>query len=257
MSALKPIHCFPARMRSFTLIELLLALVLTAAAMAVAFASFHSISKAWQRGQAMSDDLNRGDYVMSQLYRGLRSAFYPPVKSRRMDYGFFLENDGNGEEARDAISWVKTGDALLPADSPIAGGTHRVRISIEKDADDEWSIVSRAWPPHVNSALFDYTTIAPLALSRKIVGFDCRVATNCDENGWDWQDVWEDAATNHLPLAVELSLYLTAPDPGDAPVCLKRLVEIPLGPHSWNAKPAREEHKREDRKREKQKEDEQ
>jgi prepilin-type N-terminal cleavage/methylation domain-containing protein len=231
--------------RAFTLIELLLALTLTAAALVVAFSTFHSISKAWQRGQAMSDGLNRGDYVMDQLHRGLRSAFYPPVKTRRMDYGFLLEDDGEGPEARDALSWVKTGDALLAADSSLAGGTHRVRVSVEKNEDGEWAIVSRAWPPHVNKAFFDPGTLEALPLSRKIVGFDCRVSTNRGDSGWEWQDTWEGYATNVLPLAVELTLYLEPPGPGDEPVRLSRLVEIPLAPHSWNVRSAREEREKE------------
>ena len=227
--------------RAFTLIELLMALAMAAAAMAVAFSAFHAISKAWQRGQAMADGLNRGDYVMDQLSRGLRSAFYPPVKTRRMDYGFVLENDGDGALARDAISWVKTGDALLSAESAFADTTHRIRIAMEKEEDGSWVLASRAWPPHVNPELFDFNSIAPLPLSRNVIGFDCRVSTNRDDAAWEWMDEWEDRATNYLPLAVEVTVYLEPPGLGDEPLSMSRLVEIPLGPHSWNVKPARKE----------------
>ena len=241
--------------QAFTLVELLLALALAAAALVVAFSSFNSIAKAWQRGQAMADGLNRGDYVMDQLSRGMRSAFYPPVKTRRMNYGFYLEDNGEGASARDVISWVKVGDALLAADSPMAGSTHRIQISLQKDDDknDSWVIVSRAWPPHVNTDLFDPESIECLPLSRKIVGFDCRVSTNIGDSGWEWLDTWEDAATNCLPLAVELSVYFEPPDPGEEPLRLVRLVEVPIGPHSWNVRAARPEQQKPEQKPQKEK----
>ena len=124
---------------AFTLIEVLVAVGLLAAAMAIALGSYASISRAWRRGIVMADSLNHGDYAMEQLVGGLRCAFYPPPQSNAAggwpDFGFWLEKRGSGAEARDVISWVKSGSALLGSESTLVRGLHRVRVSVEEDSD--------------------------------------------------------------------------------------------------------------------------
>ncbi len=220
---------------AFTLIEILVAVTLLAAAMAMAFSAYFSISKAWQRGVTMADNLNHGDYVMEQLVNGLRCAFYPPSKATNSntDYGFVLEKHGSDQEARDMISWVKTGAALLGPEHAFYRGLHRVRIAIEEDTDGVPVVACRAWWPYLDPDSLDPMQIDPFYVTGKVQGMSCRVATNRTDEGWEWQDDWENEATNHLPLVVEITLYLDPIDSEDEPVEMKRMVEIPVAPLSW------------------------
>lgn len=225
---------------AFTLIEVLVAVALMASAMAIAFSAYFSVSKAWQRGVSMADNLNHGDYVMEQLVNGLRCAFYPPPQSNAprggSDYGFWLEKHGSGAESRDVISWVKTGAALLGPENALYRGLQRVRISVEEDKEGLPAVAVRAWRPYANVDTFDSTQVDPFYVSGKVQGLSCRVSTNRTDEGWQWEDGWENEATNHLPLAVEITLYMDLIDKNDVPVEMKRLVKIPMAPFSWSAK---------------------
>jgi len=243
---------------AFTLIELLVAVALLGMAMAMTFTTFYSVVKAWQRGTAMADDLDHGEYVMQQVACGLRSAFFPPAAAAASSraavtnaanvgtnaaavmpasgggYGFVLEDHGNGAGARDIISWVKTGSALLKVNDPLYKGLHRVRLSVEDEEDAGPAVAVRAWRPYANPITFDPLEIIPHFVSGKVVGLDCRVAKEMKDDAWDWTEVWENEATNCLPLAVEITLYLEPLEPGEPPVEVRRTIEIPLAPLSWS-----------------------
>jgi len=238
----------------FTLIELLVALALMVIALGITFSTFYSISKAWQRGQTMAENLNRGEFIMEQIVCGLHSAFYPVrqsssatntqstntnvtvTASSSSDYGFVLVNDGDGSTARDSISWVKTGAALLGPEDSLWRGLHRVNISVEEDEDGRPAVASRAWRPYGNAIDFKPEDVTPFFISEKVMGLNCRVAREADENeGWKWEDEWGPDATNRLPLAVEVILYLEPIDERNEPVEIKRVVEIPVAPLSWSA----------------------
>ena len=257
-----PCASVPLRLSGFTLIELLVTLALLVIALGITFSTFYSISKAWQRGQTMAENLNRGEFIMEQIVCGLHSAFFPvrqsssgsatnnqpantntaatgtPVTvSAPSDYGFALINDGDGENARDSISWVKTGSALLGHEDALWRGLHRIRISLEEDEDGCLAVASRAWRPYGNAIDFKPDDVTPFFISEKVVGISFRVANEADkEEGWKWEDEWEAMdATNRLPLAVEVLLYLEPIDDLNEPVEIKRIVEIPVAPLSWGA----------------------
>lgn len=245
----------------FTLIELLVAMALLVAALGITFSTFYSISKAWQRGQTMAESLNRGEFIMEQLVGGLHSAFFPAKQSAAAtasnapaatnagatgaqvtastanDYGFIFEDHGAGAAARDSISWVKTGPALLGPEDPLWRGLHRVRIAVEEDEDGRLAVASRAWRPYGNALDFDPEDVKPFFISEKVLGMNCRVAREAEEQeGWKWEDEWGGAGTNKLPLAVEIVLYLEPIEERGAAVEIKRVVEIPVAPLSWSSK---------------------
>jgi hypothetical protein len=185
----------------------------------------------------MADKLNHGEYVMEQIVNGLRCAFYPPPQSNAPaawpEFGFWLEKNGDGPEARDVISWVKNGTALLGPDNALDRGLHRVQVTVQDDSDGTPAVVSRAWRPFANLTSFTAAEVEPFFISGKVKGLSCRVSTNRTEEGWEWEDEWKDAATNRLPVAVEVTLFLEADEKDEAPVEMKRLVEIPLAPLAW------------------------
>jgi hypothetical protein len=250
---------------SFTLIEMLVALSLLVMAMAITFSTFFSISRAWKRGQIMSEDMNRGEFIMEQLVCGLHSAFFPVKQSSSSSsatnvqaqsgstnaaqtgaqvkasssgqYGFILEDNGEGETARDAISWVKTGTALLGPEDPLWCGLHRVKITVEEDEDQCLAVASRAWRPYGNPLDFNPDDVAPFFISEKITGMNCRVAKESEEGkGWKWEDEWGTDVTNRLPLAVEITIYLEPIEDNEQTIEVKRVIEIPVAPLSWSVK---------------------
>ncbi|MBI2440229.1 MAG: hypothetical protein HYV35_02540 [Lentisphaerae bacterium] len=238
-----------------------MAVALMAMAMAMTFTTFYSVIKAWQRGSAMAADLDHGEFVMQQIAYGLRSAFFPPASAATTatnvaatnavatnaaaatptagsGYGFVLEDHGEGVGAEDLISWVKTGATLLGLNDPLVKGLHRVQLSMEDDGEGGRAIAARAWRPYANLLDFDPADIPPRFISSKVVGLNCRVAKEMKDGQWDWLDVWEDEATNCLPLVVEITLYLEPLEPDEPPVEVRRTTDIPVAPLSWSkAKP--------------------
>ena len=247
--------------RGFTLIELMVAMALLVIALGITFSTFYSISKAWQRGQTMAENLNRGEFIMEQIVCGLHSAFFPVRQSSSAsatnaqpantnaaatntpatvsapsDYGLILVDDGDGATARDSISWVKTGSALLGPEDALWRGLHRVQITVEEDEDGLPAIATRVWRPYGNAIDFNPDEIEPFFISEKVIGINFRVAKEADsDEGWEWEDEWEALEfTNRLPMAVEVVLYLEPIDEFKDPVEIKRVVEIPVAPLSWS-----------------------
>lgn len=213
----------------FTMVELLVSVAILLLVTAVTYGVFAAVTKAWQRGTALSEDLHHGDFVMEQLVMALHSAYYRDTKS-----GFVLEDDGDGASARDSISWVKLGPSLVGENSEIAKGPHRVRFTIESMPDSgKPAAAVTFWSPdaYLQPEGFDPEQLKPIFLSSRIVGFNCRVATNAESGELDWDDTWE--KTNELPPAVELSIYLRPLQEDEDPVEMKRCVSIPIKGQPW------------------------
>jgi len=189
---------------------------------------FGTVTASWRRSSAAAEDMHHGDFVLEQLGMGLRSAYFPDTGGKEKDYGFWLENIGSGESAADSISWVKQGSALSESNSPSVAGPHRVQFSLETDENGDSGAAVRFWRPYAMPADFDPAKLRPKIISRRVVAFDCRVATNMNDGEWEWQDDWKDDDTNCLPQAVELRVYLTPLDKDRPPFEMKRYVEIPV-----------------------------
>jgi prepilin-type N-terminal cleavage/methylation domain-containing protein len=218
--------------RGFTIVELLVAVAILVMVSTITFGIFATVTKAWQRGTAMSQDLHHGDFVIEQLIGGLRQARY-----RNKNDGVLLTDNGDGPEARDAISWVKEGSDLVGEDSPLSKTFHRVKFFI--GADEETSKIGAVYTAWGDTYLqpddFDPEELPPEILSDRVVGFNVRVATNNLENDTlDWLDTWDtdigagDNQSNHVPRFVELTVYLRPIDEDQPPLEMKRFVDIPI-----------------------------
>ena len=218
------------RRGGFTLIEILLAVAIMSIVATVTFLSITSASQAWTRGTEMTESLHHGDYVIDQLVMGLRSAYYPQAGSFA-EYGFEHHDDGDGPNARDTISWVKVGDALVGSSLRFTRAPHRVAFEVIDEGGESVAAV-RAWQLLGQVDDFDPDEVEPLALSRRVVGFDLKAASVADLAGdeIEWQDEWE--FTNQLPVVVSISLYVQAPEEGEEPIELRRVVELPCAPLS-------------------------
>jgi prepilin-type N-terminal cleavage/methylation domain-containing protein len=219
-----------SRVTGFTLLEILLSVMILSVVATVTFMTFSAATTAWQRGSKLTDNLHHGDYVMHQLVMGLRSTYYP----ERIDgaYGFLHEDDGDGETARDVISWVKVGGALIGRNSQISETPHRVEFFLDTDEDGDDVVAVRSWRLYGQDEDFDPESIDPVFLSRRVVGFNCRMAWEFDDEGdIDWLDEWEE--TNRVPTVVEISLYVEPTVPGEDPVEMKRVIGLRVGALAW------------------------
>lgn len=123
----RPSQCSRA---GFTFIELILALAIFSLVATMSGGIFWSITKAWNRGGEMLEQLQYGDFAMEQLVTALRGAAWFPSKPEA--FGFWLDPIGGASRgAANEISWVTSGTAFLPPDSPFQHGLHRISVTVE------------------------------------------------------------------------------------------------------------------------------
>ncbi len=221
----------PSAVRGFTLLELLVGISIFVLVGSVTFSLMAAVSKAWQRGTALCEDLHAGDYVLDQIMDGLLAARY-----RDRADGFQLKDEGSGPGAMDKISWVKEGPSLIGEDSHLARTYHRVRLFVGRDEEGTSGAAFTAWgDEYLQPENFDPDSLPPEVLSKRIVGINCRVATNNFEmNRLEWMDTWDDELpggdnmTNHVPRFVEVTLYLKPLAEGEPPVEMRRMADIPV-----------------------------
>lgn len=222
------------RRSGFTLLEVLLSVSIMTVISMVTYMTFSTITTAWKKGIILTDSLNNGDFIIEQLAMALQSAYYPESRTVAKDYGFWNEDNGDGVDSFDTISWVKIGTALVGEECTFAGTPHRVKFSRENNEDDEQTVAVRAWRLQGQSDDFDPEDVEPLHLSTKVVGFNCRTAWRKVDGDIEWLDEWE--KTNRVPTIMELTLWLKPPKDGDPPIELKRAVGIRGAAISWKAK---------------------
>lgn len=252
------------RHSGFTMIELLLAVSLMTVIVVVGFMSFTTVNRIWRLGTEAADSIHHADFVMEQLSMALRSAYYPDAAKPSPAYGMLLVNDGDEEEARDSLTWVKLGGALVGKDWKDAEAPHKITVTAIGEGESEepgfeaGGLVIRAWrmsalpedfdpedeefeeyvKPHLvtpDVIAIDLKMLDPegnLAEGREMPEFD-------EEEELEWIDEdWKDDYTNRLPYAVEATLYMRAPEEGGEPIAIKRIVTIPAAPLAWRDKGA-------------------
>ena len=250
--------------RGFTLVELILAVTLLATVTVTAYMCLSTATRSWRVGTETADAINHGDYIMEQLLMGLRSAYYPDAGAVDGQYGMQLVNDGDEEVARDSLTWVKLGSALVGADSEVANTPHKVVLSFvgKGESEDETlaqgGLVLKAWRMTALPEDFDpddEAFVKPLLLMPGIVALDFRVFNPKDnleagklpgveeesefeldeEKNWI-DDDWTGDYTNRLPYAVEATLYLEPPDERSDPIKVQRVTTLPTAVLSWPEK---------------------
>ncbi|MDA1087824.1 MAG: prepilin-type N-terminal cleavage/methylation domain-containing protein [Verrucomicrobia bacterium] len=232
-STRQPRACVTCGRRGFTLLELLIAMSLMVIALTISYMTFASVTRAWQRGVALSDRISHADYVMDQLVSALRSAYYPDTGVNAPQYGFWLENNGSGSRARDEMSWVKIGSAMIERQAAYAKGPHRVQVTVASDPArrSKSGVAVRAWRAYGQPEEFRPDQVERFFVSGKVQGINCRIATNMVNNRIEWESDWD--ATNIIPFAVEVTLYMEPLDEGAPAVKIQRAIALPVAPQSW------------------------
>lgn len=226
------------RRAAFTLIEVLLSVAILGVVAGIVGMVLGVGAEAWRATAEMAESTHDGDAVVEQIAMALRSACYPAGGEASYDYGFRHEDDGDGASARDCISWVKIGAALVGEDVPWAGSAHRVQLFCSSDEDGQGpGLYAKAWQLVGEPEDFDPDEEAvPVLLSDRVVGFDCRMqdpeaAVEIGEP-YEWIDEWPES--NRIPASVRVSLALAPHRKGGDPDVFVRLVQIPMSAVSWN-----------------------
>lgn len=206
--------------QGFTLIEILVAMTILATVMAIVGQTFYTTMRAWRKGEQLTEELHHGDFVMEQLVVALRSAAY--FETAPDKYGFRLENESGGRYPADVISWVKSGTAFMPDESPLSHGLHRVEMTIDENEEGDDCVTVRAYPHLADEE--EIEEAEAWYLSSVVKGLDCWVYIPEDE---DWDEEWED--TNRVPGLVEIRLYMDPLEEFGEPVMIRRSIQIPVG----------------------------
>ncbi|MEI7901448.1 MAG: prepilin-type N-terminal cleavage/methylation domain-containing protein [bacterium] len=225
------------RSSGFTLLELIMAIMILSVMMLLSFFCFDAVVQSWRAGMEMSESLGQADHVIEQLASGLRSAYYPDTGAQLEEYGFQLSDGGEGPEARDSISWVKIGRALVGEDCGFSDSPHRIGVSVADGGQDEAAgLMVKAWRVDLQLDEFDpEEDVTPVSISPRVIGLNCRVLDKDQPEKDDepnWQDTWD--FSNSIPKAVEITLYMEPPKAKDEPMEVKRVIEIPMFDLSQN-----------------------
>ncbi|MDY0150273.1 MAG: prepilin-type N-terminal cleavage/methylation domain-containing protein [Kiritimatiellia bacterium] len=206
---------------AFTLIELLVALAIFSLVSAMSAGIFWSITKAWNRGGEMLEQLHYGEFAMEQLVTALRGAAWFPSKPEA--FGFWLDpRGGTSRTAANEISWVTSGTAFLPPDSPFQHGLHRLSVTVEGSGETRGLVVS-AWPHLAEEE--DRRAAESWLVAPAVNGLSCEWYDFEDER---WSQDWEE--TNSLPKLVRVTLTMRKRKDFDEHLELQRLVELEVAP---------------------------
>lgn len=231
----RPLRGFSA---AFTLIEVMLAIGILAMVVTVSSLVLGVGVSFWKTVTEMGEEIQNGDAVMEQVVMGLRSAYYPTGEAPTYEYGFQFEDDGEEENAKDVISWVKLGGSLVGEDTPWAGSAHRVKLRVQDSDENEGpGLYVYAWRIVGQDKDFDPDEdVEPVLLSDQVVAMDCRFqdptkAVNVGE-AYEWVDEW--VSSNRIPEHILLTLYLKPQGSKKDPDVFQRMVDFPMAKLSWN-----------------------
>lgn len=248
--------------RAFTMIEMLVATLLVGVLTTLSIMTFLAVSNGWQVSTDYLDKMQRTDYALNQVISGLRSMYYPHDGKQSENYGFVLENRGDGDDPResDVITWSKTGPAIVGTKNAIADTVHRVQVMVLEEGNNDYQepiqktgLYARlcsdaALIPADDNDDTDLTfanedLYQPILILDGVRGFNCRVLKTMEEankeqgvnrKGGNDEKKFEDefAESNAVPYKVELTFHIEKPDENFRSQTIRapmvRIVRIPI-----------------------------
>ena len=230
--------------RGFTLIELIMAIMILSVMTLISFFCFNAIVSSWTVGMEVSDSMAQADYVMNQIESGLRSAYFSTSTQKEDERGFQFIDNGDGEHARDSITWTKEGRAFVGSLKGIDGKTeiaempHRVMLYVEEGDRHQGGggLMAKAWSNDFQPDDFDVEEdVKAFLISPKVIAMDCKVLKEPPEEKAreiKWEDEWK--SSNALPYKVSVTLYLRPIKEREAPLAVSRDIDIPVWDVSQN-----------------------
>lgn len=211
--------------KAFTLIEVLLSLAISIAAITLVWMTFANIVKATQRGEASLENLHHGEYALEQIISAMRSAVFFTTDPKQFE--FTLEDNGSSDNSADIVSWVTSSAAFMPIGSPLANSLHRIILSIEDDKEGDPSLAITAYPYLFEPESEEAEGVDFWIVSRKIRGLDCNVY---DLKKDEWVDEWENK--NNVPRFVAFTLYMDPLEGSNEPTHITKSIAVPLGTYA-------------------------
>lgn len=240
--------------RGFTLVEMLLAVMLSGVITVLTLVTFRAVTTGWQVSTDFIDKSQRIDFALNQVISGLRSLYYPHDGEQSYAYGFVLTNNGDGEnpDDSDVIEWSKRGSAIVGTKDATADTVHRVQLMVLEEGNRDFeepiavtglyarhcpdsTLRSKNNPDDIDFTFGNDEMYQPILVADGIVGFNCRVLKDketmkeAENDASLFEDTWE--TSNAVPYKVELTFYMTDPEGKSyrshtAPVI--RIVRLPL-----------------------------
>lgn len=211
----------------------------------LAFICFDATVQSWRAGVEMSDSMAQVDYVMNQVESALRSAYFSTTVKNDDDKGLCFINDGEEDQSRDSLEWMKLGRAFVGKMKTVDGQTeiaempHRVRLYVEEEDShgEGGGLMAMAWSTDLlDEDDFDLEEdVKPFVVSPRVIAMDCKVLKEPpDQNAKEieWEEEW--STSNALPYKVSVTLYLKPVKEGDDPLIISRDIEIPVWKYSQN-----------------------
>ena len=224
------------RRTGFTLVEVLVAVAILATVSATVAIVLGTGVESWRTASRLAETGHDGEAVLEQVMLAMRSACYATDGELSDDYGFQLENDGEGVKAHDTVSWTKIGNALVGEDVPWAGSPHRVRLYVDDDGPDGPGLYAAAWQLVGQPEDFDPDEDpVPVLLSDIATGLDVMMLDPgkaiTPGEPYEWTDEWDNS--NRIPYRVMVTLALQPNEKGGEDQALVRTTDIPLADLSW------------------------
>jgi general secretion pathway protein J len=182
----------PSPARGFTLLEIVIALAIVGALLAIAFGGLRVALTAWRRGEDRAEAHQHARTLMAVLARSIGSA-YPYCIAPEQAPGAVVQFDGYG----DRLAFV-TRAAPFPLAASIAFTA--VRLSLDTGDDPGLVVSERALP---NEDVWSKAT--PVLRDREVTALHLRYL----RPEGDWEDRWDGKAELGLPAAVEVTLTTT------------------------------------------------
>jgi len=185
---------------AFTLLELLVAMAMTAVLAGSLYATLHVAFKARRTATAAVEQMRKAELAVELIRADLESAVVP----KGILAGAFLGQDATDGAARPMDALMLHCAANGAADTEGTGDIHMVELACESDQDGEGMILLRRRTLNLLTTTVEEPDEETLC--RGVRSFDLKYF-----DGADWQDNWDSAAQNNaLPRAVEVMLQLVA-----------------------------------------------
>ena len=175
--------------KGFTLVEVLIALSIVAALLAIALGGLRVSMAAWRRGDARAEGLQHARGLNRLLVRALGGAYPYRVGARGQDVAPFTF-DG----APERLTFVTTAPPVPPG-GPIA----YTAVSLAHEGEG-FTVREGALPD-----LDPLDRRAPVLVDPSVIALHFRYLRGEDRS---WRERWDAAAENGLPAAVEVTLTL-------------------------------------------------
>jgi type II secretion system protein J len=201
----------------FTLLELTLASVMAAVLALALYASMVVAFRARSSVLAQTEAVREAAIVLDLLERELQSV--PPPTGVLAGPFVGYATGTSGAEA-DWVEFHALGMDTLDTQSHLSEGMRRVRLELRPAGDA--GVLVRAVQRNLLGQVA--TASDEEVMSRSVRSFALRYY-----NGYGWQDEWDSTQlANRLPMAVEVTIELNHPTPGDASRAYRATRIIPL-----------------------------